>query len=196
MYIDIDTGNYPITEVEIRNLHSNVSFATPFQPPQNYKQVFQTPPPEHNPIIQYYAETTPELTNKGVWETRWLVVDRFQDYKDQAGVTHTKLEQEQEAIAKAAAEKLDQAVKMYEAAIDNFMNQKAKDRGYDSRITCALRAGFSGPFQSEGLAFAQWMDSCYTYTYQVLEQVKSGARPQPTVEELLNELPVLTWPTN
>jgi hypothetical protein len=196
MYIDINTGVYPVTEGEIRTIHSNVSFASPFQPPENYRWVFTTPPPECNPITQTYTQTTPELTNKGVWEVRWLVVDKFQDYTDQTGVVHTKQQQEQEALAKAAEEKLQQTVKTYEAAIDSFFDQKAKEKGYDSRITCALRAGFVGPFQQEGIAFAQWMDNCYSYIYQVLEQVKANTRPQPTIEELLAELPVLTWPTN
>jgi len=72
---------------------------------------------------------------------------------------------------------------------------KAKEKRYDNRLTCALRAGYAGPFQAEGQAFAQWMDTCNAYAYGVMAEVVQGTRPLPTIDDLLAELPVLTWPT-
>jgi hypothetical protein len=196
MYIDIDTGKYPVSETEIRNTYNNTSFATPFNPPENYKWVLPTIQPTHNNVTQYVIETTPELTQQEIWEQRWSVVDKFQTYTDSFGVTYTKEQQEQEAINKDNQEKEKVLVQSYEAALQNLFDTTAQSKNYDSRITCALRAGYTGPYQQEGVAFAQWMDNCYSYTYQVLQEVSSGIRPQPTVQELLAELPVLTWPTN
>lgn len=80
-------------------------------------------------------------------------------------------------------------------AMDVLFDETARSRGYDSRITCALRAGYAGPFHDEGTAFAAWMDTCYATAYQMLAEVQAGTRPMPTsIPEALSLLPVMTWP--
>lgn len=82
----------------------------------------------------------------------------------------------------------------YTALLDAHIDAKARERGYDNRVTCALRAGYPGPFQAEGQAFAPWMDACYATGQQVLADVTAGARQLPTVEAFLAELPPIVWP--
>lgn len=82
----------------------------------------------------------------------------------------------------------------YTAHLEVFYDSKAKERRYDNRITCALRAGYPGPFQPEGLAFALWMDDCNRHCYGVMEDVVAGERPLPSKAELIAELPMLEWP--
>lgn len=82
----------------------------------------------------------------------------------------------------------------YIAALDAHMDAQAQTRRYDNRVTCSLRAGYPGPFQAEGLAFATWMDSCNALGYQVLAEVQAGQRPTPTIEEFIQMLPALVWP--
>ncbi|MBQ0917441.1 hypothetical protein KBW71_03230 [Hydrogenophaga aromaticivorans] len=82
----------------------------------------------------------------------------------------------------------------YIAALDGFIDMVALRRGYDTRYTCALRAAYPGPFQAEGLAFAQWMDACYVAGQTVLSEVLAGKREQPTVDDFLKTLPVMVWP--
>jgi len=80
------------------------------------------------------------------------------------------------------------------AAMDANFDATAQQKGYDNRITCALRAGYSGPFQAEGIAFAQWMDASYAAAYAILAEVQAGGREPPaTVDELLQELPQFDW---
>lgn len=86
------------------------------------------------------------------------------------------------------------SVDTYIAALELFYDQKAKERGYDSRFTCALRAGYQGPFQGEATAFAIWMDTCNMYARTVLADVEGGNRAIPTEQQLIDELPVLVWP--
>lgn len=74
-YTHIETGAYPLTEREIRNLFPNTSFPAPFQPPGGYALVFPAPQPEHDPITQVVREAAPVMTDKGHWEQRWEVVD-------------------------------------------------------------------------------------------------------------------------
>jgi len=82
----------------------------------------------------------------------------------------------------------------YMVALDAFIDAEAKSHGYDSRITCALRAGYAGPFQAEGIAFASWMDGCYAQGTAELARVLSGQRATPSVDEFLRELPPMVWP--
>lgn len=55
-------------------------------------------------------------------------------------------------------------------------------------------AGYPGPFQAEGIAFAQWMDDCNATGYQVMSEVESGARGPLSVAEYIDLLPILELP--
>lgn len=83
----------------------------------------------------------------------------------------------------------------YVAAMEQLYDEKAKERNYDSRFTCALRAAYPSPFQAEGIAFGTWMDTCNAIAYQVMAAVKAGERSFPTIAELLAELPPFDWGT-
>lgn len=88
----------------------------------------------------------------------------------------------------------DELVARYTAELEAYYDSKAKERRYDSRLTCTLRAGYPGPFQTEGVAFAVWMDNCNVLGYAIMSDVLAGERPMPTVAELIAELPELVWP--
>lgn len=83
----------------------------------------------------------------------------------------------------------------FDAALTAHLDSTAQARRYDNRITCALRAGYVGPFQAEGQAFATWMDACNWQAYQVLAGVQSGDLSMPTVAEFIGDLPEMVWPT-
>lgn len=82
----------------------------------------------------------------------------------------------------------------YIAALEAMFNAKAAERRYSSRLTCTLRAGYPGPFQAEGQAFALWMDTCNMTAYGIMRKVIKGEIPQPTVAEVVAAMPTLTWP--
>lgn len=80
-------------------------------------------------------------------------------------------------------------------AMDALFDSTAKSKNYDSRVTCALRAGYPGPFQAEGIAFASWMDAQNAKAYLMLAEVQAGTRPMPaTVDEALALLDPMVWP--
>jgi len=81
-----------------------------------------------------------------------------------------------------------------ESAVDEHINAVARTKGYDNRITCAVRAGYVNPWQAEGIAFGAWMDSCYSHCYQVISEVQAGIRVIPTANELIAEFPLMVWP--
>lgn len=80
-------------------------------------------------------------------------------------------------------------------AVQQHLDQAAKSRNYDDIKSAALRASYAGPWQAEGVAYAQWMDACWAYAYQVQADVQAGQRTIPTAAELLAELPTLELPT-
>jgi hypothetical protein len=86
-------------------------------------------------------------------------------------------------------------MRKFDAALTTHLDSTAQARRYDNRITCAVRAGYPGPFQAEGQAFASWMDACNWQAYQVLAGVQSGSLTLPTVDEFIADLPEMVWPT-
>jgi hypothetical protein len=80
------------------------------------------------------------------------------------------------------------------SVLNRHLDAVAGQRRYDSRFTCALRAGFPGPFQEEGQVFAAFMDDCNMDAYQLMAKVKAGDAPVPTEAELIAALPVIAWP--
>lgn len=88
----------------------------------------------------------------------------------------------------------EQIIKALTAELEKHYDTAAQTHRYDNRFTCALRAGYAGPFQAEGTAFAIWMDTCNAHAYEVMAAVLAGNRNVPTAEELISEMPVLVWP--
>ncbi|HAQ86501.1 MAG TPA: hypothetical protein DCR78_08675 [Pseudomonas sp.] len=78
--------------------------------------------------------------------------------------------------------------------LNSHLDAVAGQRRYDSRFTCSLRAGFTGPFQTEGLVFSAWMDECNMIAYAHMAKVKAGLAPIPAKEDLIALLPVIEWP--
>ena len=90
---------------------------------------------------------------------------------------------------------LEQIKATLEAALDAYIDSVAQAKGYDSRITAALRAGYPNPWQAEGIAFGTWMDSCYSTALTIMTEVQAGTRPIPTKDELIAAMPTMVWPT-
>ena len=116
-YINTETNQYPINEREIKEMFPQVTFPSPFTPPEQFQVVFASPVPEHNVVIQTAREGKPVLTAKGHYEQTWVIVDRFADYRDEDGVLHTKEEQEADAIAQDLKSKTPATVTMRQARL-------------------------------------------------------------------------------
>jgi hypothetical protein len=128
--------------------------------------------PSYDRDLQDCAPQGVELVN-GVWKRVYLVTPK------------TLTEQQY----------MDIMVRRFDAALTAHLDTTAQTRRYDNRITCALRAGYAGPFQAEGAAFATWMDACNALGYQILAEVQAGARPAPaSPEAFIAELPPMVWP--
>ena len=89
-------------------------------------------------------------------------------------------------------ETIESIIASYDSALKTHFDSIAKSYGYDNRITFSLRAGYEGPYQKEGIAFAQWMDSCYVSAYTYYDTIKVGK--QKSNEDFINSLPKFIKP--
>lgn len=85
----------------------------------------------------------------------------------------------------------------YGRAIQALVDSTAHARGYLDGTTCASYAGSSvTAWDADATAFKAWRDAVWSYAYGELADVQSGARtPTPTIDEIIAELPSITWPT-
>jgi hypothetical protein len=96
---------------------------------------------------------------------------------------------------KSAEQVMTVMVQKYEAALDAYLDKTAQDHRYNDRFTFALRAGYAGPWQAEGIAFAQWMDGINAAAYLMLVGVQAGeVTPPPSIEEFIASLPPFVYP--
>ena len=94
-----------------------------------------------------------------------------------------------------AAEVLDRTRKTLTDAMQSYLDQTAQERGYDGILSLCSYATSSNPrFGPEGQAGVALRDAVWAYGYAVIAEVEAGARPAPTIEELLAALPSIIWP--
>lgn len=83
----------------------------------------------------------------------------------------------------------------YQTAIQNMIDDKAKEKRYDNGNSMATYVTSSDPVWAiEAQAFVEWRDRVWQHAYREMDKVLSGVRAQPTVDEILAELPPLVWP--
>ena len=81
------------------------------------------------------------------------------------------------------------------SAIQSMLDEKAKERGYDSILSlCTYATSPTAKFAAEGQAGVSWRDEVWAKGYTILADVEAGTRSIPTVDELLAELPDFAWP--
>lgn len=86
-------------------------------------------------------------------------------------------------------------VSTYSNAIQEHIDKTAMSKDYANGISLAsYDSSTNQVWASEAQAFISWRDNVWTYAYTELEKVKNGQRPQPTIEQILSELPQIVWP--
>jgi len=176
MYRDRTTGNLCVTFSDIRSARPDISLpeiiTDAVLDEVGFDPVTQTSAPSYDPLTQGVRSTGYSLVGTQ-WTQTWEVY---------------QLSADEIAAGKAAL------IAQYTAALDSMFDLRAKEKNYDNRITCALRAGYAGPFQAEGQAFAVWMDNCNALAYKILAAVEAGTQSLPTVSQFLAQMPSFSWP--
>lgn len=169
---------YPYSIGDLRRDNSNTSF--PKNPPDSLLAdwgmypVTVAPDPTYDPSThKVVVDLLPTLTN-GEWILNKSTVELYQDEKD---------------AYKA------KTVRQYELAVQDYMDEVAAERNYDSMLSAATYAtSKNGRYGFEGKACVDWRDAVWDACYAILADVEAGNRTPPTVEELLAELPAMEWP--
>jgi hypothetical protein len=82
----------------------------------------------------------------------------------------------------------------YESAIQAHLDSTAQSRGYDSMISaCSYASGTHPKFSVEGQDCLAWRSAVWDAAYQIMQDVRSGARPLPTLQQVMSELPPMVW---
>lgn len=83
----------------------------------------------------------------------------------------------------------------YAAAIEAHIDTVAKGRAYSGAVSLASYLASTNPqWAAEAQAFVAWRGAVWIYAYAEMDKVLSAQRPQPTIPELIAELPAITWP--
>lgn len=79
-------------------------------------------------------------------------------------------------------------------AVQYALDAFARTRGYDNIVSaCTYAASKVASFAAEGQRCVDLRDTHWATCYTILAAVQAGQRSVPTVAELLDELPTLSW---
>jgi hypothetical protein len=79
-------------------------------------------------------------------------------------------------------------------AVQAHMDDTARARGYDSILSATTYEGSKvDRFSKEGKAAREWRDDCWAFGLQALDDFQKSKRGIPTQQELIKELPPMTW---
>lgn len=88
-----------------------------------------------------------------------------------------------------------QTIETYESAIQSFVDETARARQFRDGVTLASYVASTNPaWAAEAQAFVAWRDEVWAYSYQELARYLAGERQQPSIEQILSELPSVNWP--
>ena len=89
----------------------------------------------------------------------------------------------------------EQIIAQYTTGVQQHLDTFARTRNYDGILSAATYATSQVPnFKAEGQYAVEARDATWAKCYEILAAVEAGSRPTPPLDELLAELPVLTWP--
>lgn len=94
-----------------------------------------------------------------------------------------------------------QLIESITASVQARLNAWAAERGYGTEKTepivslCTYATDPSPRLALEGQRGVDMRSATWEACYQILNDVAGGKRPVPTVEDVFDELPALTWPS-
>jgi len=80
-------------------------------------------------------------------------------------------------------------LKELEYWVQDYLDQKAQERGYDDIKSVRSYTGYTNKFQDECIAISQWCSDCWDVAIQGMNDIINGIKPIPTKDELITSLP-------
>lgn len=82
----------------------------------------------------------------------------------------------------------------FEEAVQEYIDSCVQQRGYDNVYTCLSYKGDPDPiFSAEADAVLSWRSQVWRTAQGILNQWAQGQIQQPTIQEVINQLPTLEW---
>lgn len=89
----------------------------------------------------------------------------------------------------------EDVIETFRQAIQSHVDEQATTRRYDGGNSLAGYVNSTNAqWAEEATAFVAWRDAVWAYAYAEMDRVLNGDREQPTIDELLEELPEMEWP--
>ena len=84
----------------------------------------------------------------------------------------------------------------YEEAVQKFLDETVQQKGYDNVYTCLSYKGDPDPiFAAEADAVLEWRSRVWRTAQGILNQWATGQIEQPTISQVIAQLPILEWPS-
>lgn len=97
-------------------------------------------------------------------------------------------------IQEAPAKSAEQVLAEFTNAIQRRLDAFAQTRGYDNIMSaCSYFGSGNARFKAEADTAIALRDATWEQCYAILDAVLAGERDVPTLDEIVAELPVLTW---
>lgn len=132
--------------------------------------------PTQKPNVDYtqvVEEQSPELID-GVWTQVWFV---------------------RSATAEEQTAAMAVITRQYTDAIQEYLDVTAQTRNYATILSaCSYAAGNHPKYSAEGQACLEWREAVWDKCYEILNDVQTGVRPPPTLQQVIAELPPMVWP--
>lgn len=86
-------------------------------------------------------------------------------------------------------------VKEYSRALQNYIDNVAREKNYENGFTCATYVNSTNEiWKQEAQTFILWRDLCWEYALDIYEQVENGLIQPPALEDFIANLPLIDWP--
>lgn len=83
---------------------------------------------------------------------------------------------------------------VYENAVQDYLDRTARTRGYSDSYTClSYHKSTDEVWRTDSEIFNAWRDSVWHKCHEILNAFMCGAIPQPTIEEVIAQLPSIDW---
>lgn len=81
-----------------------------------------------------------------------------------------------------------------EGAVQQYLDQKAQAKGYDSAASCISYLNSSNAtWKADATAMNTWRDDVWNFCFTNEANVKAGTTPMPTSAQLIAALPAAPW---
>lgn len=88
----------------------------------------------------------------------------------------------------------EEIIKEYENAVQSHIDHTANEKGYDSSYTCLSYLNSKDEkWRTEANIFLDWRDSVWLKTHEILNDFKDGKIEQPTIAQVIEQLPKIEW---